>query len=122
MARLDPSLNLYGALFDGDPSWDMEALMPVRMSTEPTPFMSPSEIRDPVMLRTGRFIIDELINGLMTDTKLWTIYSQSSCDQFGRPFELELFHDIPTDQRIPYSLSLDGFMFSFNGSFMGLVG
>ena len=74
------------------------------------------------MLRMGRFIIDELINGLMADTKIRIIHRQSSCDQFGRPFELELFHDIPTDQRIPYSLSLDGFMFSFNGSFMGLIG
>jgi hypothetical protein len=74
------------------------------------------------MLGTDRFIIDELINGLMADTKLWIFYRQSSRDQFGRPFEFEFFHDIPTDQRIPYPLSLDGFMFSFNGSFMGLVG
>ncbi len=119
---MDPGLNLPGTLLDGDPSWNMKVLMPVRVSTEPTPLMSSSEIRDQVMLRTDRFIIDELINGLMTDPKAWIILRQSSCDQFGRPFELELFHDIPTDQRIPYPLSLDRFMFSFNGSFMGLVG
>jgi hypothetical protein len=74
------------------------------------------------MLGADRSIIDELINGLMAGTKLWIIYRQSSCDQFGRPFEFELFHDIPTDQRIPYPLSLYRFMFSFHGSFMGLVG
>jgi hypothetical protein len=122
MTQLDPGLDLQGTLFDGDPLGNMECLMSVRMGTESTPFMSPSQIGHQVLLRMDRFIIDELINGLMADTKLWVIYRQSSCDQFGRPFELELFHDIPTNQRIPYSLSSDRFMFPFNGSFMGPVG
>jgi hypothetical protein len=70
MAGLDPGLDLQGTFFDGNPLWNMEALMPVRMGTESTPLMSPSQIRNQVMLRMGRFIIDELINGLMADTKL----------------------------------------------------
>jgi hypothetical protein len=71
MAGLDSGLDLPGTLFDGDPSWNMECLMPVRMGTESTPLVSPSEIGHQVMLRTDRLIIDELINGLMADTKVW---------------------------------------------------
>lgn len=73
MAGLDPGLDLQGTLFDGDPSWNMEGLMTVRVGTESTSLMSPSQIRDQVMLRTGQFIIDELINGLMAGTKLWIL-------------------------------------------------
>jgi hypothetical protein len=71
MAGLDPGLYLQGTLFDGNPLWNMEALMPVRMGTESTPLMSPSEIQNQVMLRTSRFNINELINGLMADRKIW---------------------------------------------------
>jgi hypothetical protein len=71
MAGLAPGLDLQGTLFDGDPSWNMEALMPVRMGTESTALVSPSEIGHQVLLRRDRFIIDELINGLMADTKVW---------------------------------------------------
>lgn len=73
MAGLDAGLDRQGALFDGDPLWNMEDFMPVRMGAEPTLFMSPSETRDQIMLGTDRFIIDELINGLMADTKLWML-------------------------------------------------
>jgi len=96
--------------------------MPVAMGTESTPFMSPSQIGNEVMLCSSRFIIHELVNGLMADMKLWAIFRQSTCDQFGRPVEFEFIHDIPTDQRVSYPLSLDRLMFSFKSSFMGLVG
>jgi hypothetical protein len=70
MAGLDTAVDLQGTFFNGNPLWNMEALMPVRVGTESTALMSPSQIRDQAMLRRGRFIIDELINGLMADTKV----------------------------------------------------
>lgn len=96
--------------------------MSVAMGTESTPLMSPGQIGDEMMLCTGRFIINELVNGLMADMEFWAIFRQSACDQFGRPFEFEFVHDIPTDQRVTYPLSLNRFVFPFKGSFMGLVG
>jgi hypothetical protein len=80
MAGLDPGLDLQGTLFDGDPSWNMEGLMTVRVGADSTPLVSPSKIQDEVMLGADRFIIDELIDGLMADTELWIFYRQSSCD------------------------------------------
>lgn len=122
MAGLDPALDLQGTLLDRDTVWNVKHLVAVRMGPESTSLVSPGQEGDKVMLCTGRSIIDKLIDGLMADMKAWIVARESSCNGFGRPFELEFFHDIATDQRIPYSLSLDGFMFSFNCSFVGLIG
>jgi hypothetical protein len=70
MARLGPGLDLPGTLFDGDPLWNMEGFMPMGMRTEPTPLVSSGKIGEEVLLRTGRFIVEELINGLMADSKI----------------------------------------------------
>jgi hypothetical protein len=122
MTGLDPALDLHGTLLDRDPVGNVKHLVAVRMGPESTSFVSPGQKRDKVMLRPGRSIIDKLIDGLMADMKAWIVVRESSCNGFGRPFELEVFHDIATDERVPYSLSLDGFMFSLNCSFMGLIG
>jgi hypothetical protein len=122
MTGLDSALDLRGTLLDRDTVGNVKRLVAVRMGPESTAFVSPGQQGDKVMLCTGRSIIDELVDGLMADMEPWMVIRESSCNGFGRPFELELFHDIATDQRIPDSLSLDGFMFSFNGSFMGLIG
>jgi hypothetical protein len=62
-----------------------------------------------------------LING-MADIRSWVLSEKSSCNEFGRPFKLEFFHDIATDERISYSLPLYGVMFTFNGSLMCPIG
>jgi hypothetical protein len=122
MAGLDPALDLQGTLLDRDTVWNVKHLVAVRMGPESTSLVSSGQKGDKGVLPTGRSIIDKLIDGLMADMEPWIVVRKSSCNGFGRPFELEFLHEIATDQRIPYSLSLDGFMFSFNGSFMGLIG
>jgi len=104
MTRLDPALDLQGTLLDRDTVRNVKRLVAMRMGPESTSFMSPGQTGDKVMLRTGRSIIDKLVDGLMADMEPWIVIWESSSNGFGRPFESELFHDIPTDQRIPYSL------------------
>jgi hypothetical protein len=115
-------LDLQGALLDRDTVRNVKHLVAVRMGPESPSLVSPGQKGDKIMLRPGRSVIDKLINGLMADMKAWIVVREPSCNGFGRPFELESFHDIATDQRVPYSLSLDGFMFSLNCSFVGLIG
>jgi hypothetical protein len=122
MTGLEPGLNLYRTLLDRDTVGNVKHLVAVRMGPESTALVSPGQKGDKVMLPPSRSIIDKLIDGLMADIESWIVARKSPCNGFGRPFEPELFHDIPTDQRIAYSLSLDGFMLSFNCSFMGLIG
>jgi hypothetical protein len=54
----------------------------------------------------------------MADMESWILARESSCNEFGRLFELEFLHDIPAYQRIPYSLPLYGVVFTFKGSLM----
>jgi hypothetical protein len=122
MTGLDPALDLLGTLLDRDTVGDVKRLVAVRMGSESTSFVSPGQKEDRVMLRTGRSIIDKLIDGLMADMESWILARESSCNGFGRPFESEFLHDIPAYQRIPYSLPLYGVMFTFNGSLMRSVG
>jgi hypothetical protein len=122
MIRLDSALDLQGTFFDRDTVGDVKRLVAVRMGSESTSLVSPGQKGDKVMLRTDRSIIDKLIDGLMADMESWILARESSCNGFGRPFESEFLHDIPAYQRIPYSLPLYRFLFTFNGSLMRSVG
>lgn len=70
---------------------------------------SPSETGHEVLLYRDRFFINKLMNGLMADTNVWIL-------------EFEVLYDILRGQKVPYSLALHGFTFSFQGSFMSLMG
>lgn len=46
----------------------MQGIMPVRMDTESILSVRPDKIWHQSMLDTGRFIVDKLVNDLMTGT------------------------------------------------------